>query len=409
MDAIDIPPYFICPISLQIMEDPVTISSGISYERRSIDKWLSTYNHNTCPVTKQLLFDRSLIPNTTLLRLIQSWTAKVKRSKGHMLDASPSKTSFDVSKLYEELSEAIEPDLQLKCLKKIKSLIQEDDENDDRKLMMEKTGLAPLVTSLMMKASSLQQIGYSLQVISEAAIVLQLLNPSQETLRKITAYKKGKILMPLSLILQRGTHQARIHTALLLKSIFKSVTEDCKCDIPTIMFESLMEILKDQNSSKVMTMALLSVLMHVTLFGDNLSKVIEAGMISVLIELLVEEKEDRRKCEAMLYVIEAACKKAEGRAVVLGHPAGVAAVAGKILRVSQGVTRRSVKILLLLCKYCGGGGVVEEMMEVGAVAKVCMVVQVEGNRSTREKAKEILGLHLKTWNKFPCFPLNCMA
>ncbi|KAJ0968387.1 hypothetical protein J5N97_025304 [Dioscorea zingiberensis] len=388
------------------MEDPVTISSGISYDRHSIDRWLSIYDHKTCPVTKQALSDRALIPNTTLLRLIQSWTAKVQRSKGLLLDASTPRR-FDVSKLCQELGEALELEAQLKCLKKIKILIQEDDD-DYRRVVMEKAGLASLVTSLVMRPSSFDQHADDLQVMGEAAIVLQLLNPSQEELRQITACKNGGIIRPLSMILQRGTYQARIHTALLLRSIFKLVTDACKCDIPMVMFESMTEILKDHNASKGTTLALLSVLMHVIPFGNNLSKVIEAGAMSVLVELLLEEREDRRKCEAMLYVLEALCKRAEGRSALIGHPAGVATVAGKILRVSHGVTERAVKILLLLCRYCVGNGVVKEMMEIGAVAKLCMVVQVEGNGKTREKAKEIFELHLNSWNKFPCFPLNCM-
>lgn len=75
---IEVPAYFICPISLEIMRDPVTVITGITYDRESIERWLfDTVDRSTtphCPVTNQLLpRDSELTPNHTLRRLIQSW------------------------------------------------------------------------------------------------------------------------------------------------------------------------------------------------------------------------------------------------------------------------------------------------------------------------------------------------
>ena len=38
------PPSFLCPISQEIMRDPVTCADGHSYERASIERWLDTHN-----------------------------------------------------------------------------------------------------------------------------------------------------------------------------------------------------------------------------------------------------------------------------------------------------------------------------------------------------------------------------
>ncbi|GMJ03356.1 plant U-box 23 [Hibiscus trionum] len=74
MDDIEVPTYFICPISLQIMKDPVTAATGITYDRESIEHWLLTCKNTTCPVTQQPLPpDSDLTPNHTLRRLIQAW------------------------------------------------------------------------------------------------------------------------------------------------------------------------------------------------------------------------------------------------------------------------------------------------------------------------------------------------
>ncbi|XLS71215.1 hypothetical protein HN51_028080 [Arachis hypogaea] len=73
-NEIDVPLFFLCPISLEIMKDPVTVSTSITYDRESIETWLFSGKNKSCSVTKQQLsssdfFD--LTPNHTLHRLIQ--------------------------------------------------------------------------------------------------------------------------------------------------------------------------------------------------------------------------------------------------------------------------------------------------------------------------------------------------
>ncbi|KAL7171706.1 hypothetical protein ACSBR2_036377 [Camellia fascicularis] len=61
-----------CPISLQLMYDPVIIASGQTYERICIEKWFSD-GHNTCPKTQQHLSHLSLTPNYCVKGLVASW------------------------------------------------------------------------------------------------------------------------------------------------------------------------------------------------------------------------------------------------------------------------------------------------------------------------------------------------
>ncbi|KAG2706666.1 hypothetical protein I3760_05G114600 [Carya illinoinensis] len=61
-----------CPISLQLMHDPVIIASGQTYERICIEKWFGD-GHNTCPKTQQNLSHLSLTPNYCVKGLIASW------------------------------------------------------------------------------------------------------------------------------------------------------------------------------------------------------------------------------------------------------------------------------------------------------------------------------------------------
>ncbi|TKY47753.1 U-box domain-containing protein 6 [Spatholobus suberectus] len=61
-----------CPMSLQLMSDPVIIASGQTYERVCIQKWFRD-GHNTCPKTQQRLSHLSLTPNYCVKGLVASW------------------------------------------------------------------------------------------------------------------------------------------------------------------------------------------------------------------------------------------------------------------------------------------------------------------------------------------------
>jgi len=61
-----------CPISLQLMYDPVIIASGQTYERVCIEKWFSD-GHNKCPKTQQKLSHLCLTPNYCVKGLVTSW------------------------------------------------------------------------------------------------------------------------------------------------------------------------------------------------------------------------------------------------------------------------------------------------------------------------------------------------
>ncbi|KAL8171209.1 hypothetical protein V2J09_023013 [Rumex salicifolius] len=69
---IPIPADFCCPLSLELMTDPVIVASGQTYERAYIRKWLDL-GLNVCPKTRQTLGHTNLIPNYTVKALIANW------------------------------------------------------------------------------------------------------------------------------------------------------------------------------------------------------------------------------------------------------------------------------------------------------------------------------------------------
>ncbi|URE43377.1 U-box domain-containing protein [Musa troglodytarum] len=73
---VELPDDFRCPISLEVMTDPVILPSGHTFDRASIQRWLDSGNR-TCPVTNlPLPPSPSLIPNHALRSLISSFLAQ---------------------------------------------------------------------------------------------------------------------------------------------------------------------------------------------------------------------------------------------------------------------------------------------------------------------------------------------
>lgn len=71
-NPVAIPPDFCCPLSLELMTDPVIVASGQTYERAFIRKWIDL-GLTVCPKTRQTLAHTNLIPNYTVKALIANW------------------------------------------------------------------------------------------------------------------------------------------------------------------------------------------------------------------------------------------------------------------------------------------------------------------------------------------------
>lgn len=67
-----VPPEFRCPISTQLMTDPVILSTGQTYDRPFIERWLNE-GHRTCPQTEQVLSHSILTPNYLVRDMILHW------------------------------------------------------------------------------------------------------------------------------------------------------------------------------------------------------------------------------------------------------------------------------------------------------------------------------------------------
>ena len=71
-EAAEVPDDYICPITSEIMTDPVSTSDGFTYERAAITEWLRT--KKTSPKTGATLESKALIPNHSLRSIIRAFT-----------------------------------------------------------------------------------------------------------------------------------------------------------------------------------------------------------------------------------------------------------------------------------------------------------------------------------------------
>ena len=69
------PADFICPITQELMCDPVNTVDGNAYERAAIAAWFAS-GKITSPLSNALLNSRQLTPNLTLRRAIETFVSK---------------------------------------------------------------------------------------------------------------------------------------------------------------------------------------------------------------------------------------------------------------------------------------------------------------------------------------------
>jgi hypothetical protein len=406
MAEIEVPPYFLCPITLEIMKDPVTVSTGITYDRGSIERWIFSQKNNICPVTKQVLLDLEITPNITLRRVIQSWCT-LHASQGIERLPTP-KAPVSRPQLLKLFNDAESPQTQIKTLHKLRSIASE---NQTNKRSMEAVGAADFLASLVVKktleASRAQESEDLLDSRKACDVALSILYSLQLTESGLDALNHGEFVESLTLVMQQGSYESRAYAVMLLKSMLEVADPSLLINLRPEFFAGLARILNDQITQKA-SKAALKVLISACPWGRNRVKAAESAAVRALIDLLLDSS-DKRACEMALMVLDLLCQCAVGRAELLAHSAGLAIVSKKILRVSQAANERAVRVLHSVSKFTATPGVLQEMLQIGVVAKLCLALQVECGYKTKERARDMLKSHTRAWRNPSCIPTNLIS
>ncbi|XVE79163.1 hypothetical protein DITRI_Ditri14bG0035900 [Diplodiscus trichospermus] len=408
MDEIEIPSHFLCPISLQLMRDPVTISTGITYDRDNIEKWLFSCKNKACPVTKQVLHDSDLTPNHTLRRLIQAWCTL---NASHGIERIPTpKPPIDQTQIAKLLKDGKKfPEMQLKCLKRLRSITLEGERNRN---CLEAAGAVEFLVSIIKSYDSrLLEVENNegsefIKASDEALCILYNIKVSESRLKSIIS-NDHEFIESVVQVLKNGNYQSRAYATMLLKDIFEVADPIQLISVTPEYFAEIVRTLRDQISQQA-SKAALKLLVELCPWGRNRIKAVEGGAVFVLIELLLETS-DKRACELALIVLDQLCCCAEGRAEFLKHGAGLGIVSKKIFRVSHVASDRAVRILSSICRFSATSRVLQEMLQVGVVAKLCLVVQIDSSAKTKEKARAILKLHSGVWRNPSCIPSHLLS
>ncbi|KAF0908432.1 hypothetical protein E2562_025406 [Oryza meyeriana var. granulata] len=400
-EQVEVPSYFLCPISLQIMRDPVTLPTGITYDRDGIERWLLTAG--TCPLTKQPVPpDCDPTPNHTLRRLIQSWCA-LHADHGVELVSTP-KAPVDrarVAELVSRLGDTSSSAGLLDALRELKDVAAESDRN--RKLLTAVPCAVDILAAVVV--SSCQDAKAACDDALEIICSLQL---SEQCLTRLVE-RNEELVHALVAALQRSNTTSRAHAALLLEGVTAVMSSNRLVSLPEEVFGEVVQLLRDRVSNPA-TRAALQVLVGTTSWGRNRVKAVDAGAVPVLIDMLLDGPADRRGCELALGALDRLCGCAEGRAAMVSHGAGVAVVGKKVLRVSEVASDRAVRVLRSVARHAATAAVVQEMAQTGVVGKLCVVAQSEQCvERTRERARETLRLHARAWRNSPCLQPHLQA
>ncbi|RZR74481.1 hypothetical protein BHM03_00037366 [Ensete ventricosum] len=398
MEGVEIPSYFLCPISLELMRDPVTLRTGITYDRDSIERWIFDMKQSTCPVTKQPLEDRELTPNHTLRRLIQAWCT-LNSSNG--VDRIPTPRSpIDKAQIAKLLEDARLLQSRLGSLRELKMIVAESDRN--RRCVEATPGVVDFLASVIVNYGSegeTSDASESATACDEALVVLRTLEISEEGLLDVFV-KNGGITESLLMILRRSNCQSQSNAMLILNSLLGVIPPVRSIGIGGELFREIVNVVRDRISQQA-TKAGLHALVRLCSYGNNRVKAVEAGAVHALVELLLESSQ-KGVCELALAGLDCLCGCADGRGELVRHRAAIPAVSKKILRVSQLASEKAVRILHSVARHSATAAVLQEMVNVGVVSKLCLVLQVGCGGKMEEKAREILKLHSRVWKDSPC-------
>ncbi|EXB82615.1 U-box domain-containing protein 18 [Morus notabilis] len=376
---------FRCPISLEIMVDPVTIASGHTYDRSSIAKWFCAGN-SICPKTSEKLKNLEMVTNLALRRLIQQYCFEngipfvdsghrnrhVKREvfAGSLAAENAMKmvANFLADKLSSETG-------QEKNMAAYEARLLSKTSVFNRSCLVEAGVVPPLLKLLLSLDSSTQE--------NAAA---SLLNFSKHSKSKATIVNNGGLKVLVD-VLKKGLNlEARQHAAGVLFYL-ASVEENRMLigenpeTIPALM--ELIENGTDRGKKNAL----------VAIFGllaspGNHWRVLAAGTVPLLVNLL-KTCETEELITDSLAILATLAEKSDGTTAILVHKALDLAVEILNSSTSRAGKEYCVSLLLALCKN-GKKDVVALLVKSPSLMGSLYSLLSEGTSRASKKASALI-------------------
>ncbi|GAB2296977.1 hypothetical protein Dimus_031081 [Dionaea muscipula] len=338
LDSLDIPEDFLCPISLEIMRDPVIVATGQTYERSYIQRWIDSGNM-TCPATQQKLENLTLTPNYVLRSLISLWcmkhnveqptaivTGKIKKSDGSFRDVSAHIAAIQVL-VCKLLSRSV--DERRSSVREIRSLSKR---STDNRILIAEAGAIPVLVNLLTTDDIL---------IQENAVT-SILNLSIYENNKGLIMLAGAIPFIVQVLRNNGsTEEARENAAATLFSL--SLADENKMIIGASgAIPALVRLL--QNGSPRGKKDAATALFNLCIYQGNKGRAVRAGIVTALVKMLTESMVDEA-----LTILSVLAGNREAKVAIV--KAGTLPVLVDLMRTGLPRNKENAAaILLALCK-----------------------------------------------------------
>ncbi|XP_025695117.1 U-box domain-containing protein 11 isoform X1 [Arachis hypogaea] len=368
-EGVLIPEDFLCPISLELMRDPVIVATGQTYERSYIQRWIDCGN-TTCPKTQQKLQHLTLTPNYVLRSLISQWciqhnieqptgltNGKIKKSDGSFIDVTGDIAAIEV--LVRKLSSRSVEDCRA-AVTEIRSLSKR---STDNRILIAEAGAIPLLVNLLK----------SEDVLTQDNVVTSILNLS------IYENNKGLIMLAGAIpsivqVLRTGTMEARENAAATLFSL--SLADENKIIIGASgAIPALVELL--QNGSPRGKKDAATALFNLCIYQGNKGRAIRAGIITALLKMLTDSS--KSMVDEALTIMSVLASHQEAKVAIV--KASTIPVLIDLLRTGLPRNKENVAaILLALCK--------RDTENLASLSRLGAVIPLtELSRSGTERAK----------------------
>ncbi|XP_023640221.1 U-box domain-containing protein 12 isoform X1 [Capsella rubella] len=364
-----------CPISLELMTDPVIVSSGQTYERECISKWLEG-GHLTCPKTQEKLTSDTVTPNYALRSLIAQWCESngiepPKRPNNTQpnskASSSSSSTPADEHNQIEELLIKLtsqNPEDQRSAAGEIRLLAKQNNRN---RVAIAASGAIPLLVNLL-------TISNDSRIQEHAVTSILNLSICQENKGRIV-YSCGAV-PGIVHVLQKGSMEARENAAATLFSL--SVIDENKVTIGAAGAIPPLVILLSEGSQRGKKDAA-TALFNLCIFQGNKGKAVRAGLVPVLMRLLTETSSGM--VDEALAILAIISSHPDGKTVV-GAADAVHVMVEFIRSGSPRNKENAAAVLVHLCSWDQ-----QHLVEAQKLGIMSLLIEMAENGTDRGKRK----------------------
>ncbi|CAA0817811.1 U-box domain-containing protein 17 [Striga hermonthica] len=392
---VKLPKDFTCPISLDLMRDPVIISTGQTYDRPSITRWIDD-GHSTCPKSGQTLVHTKLIPNRSLRSLILQWCTANNipydpPENPDFLEGQPSRASIEATRatarlLVDQLKNGSALAKTVSAWE-IRLLAKTGRHN---RASIAQSGAIPLLKTLLNSPDPL----------SQENSVTALLNLSIYEENKSRIMNEPGCLTALVDVLQNGhTTEARENAAATLFSLSSIHSHKTRIAREKQAVESLTELLK--NGTPRGRKDAVTALFNLSTHAENVGIMVESGAVKALIEALGCDDVAEDAAGALAIVV----RRPEG-AEAVGREESV--VVGLMGMMGHGSPRGKENAVAALLELCRGGGpmAAERVVRAPALGGLLQSLLFTGTKRARRKAASLAKVFRRCENGYSGLGVN---